>query len=147
MFRKIILYFLLSLTIFICFLYLSFLYKFNSIDSRFQLETVKVLISYYTEDFYLFGGLENQATIIEKKSLNDQNEFYYSIIILGAKYLENNGDGSLLLYNLLQKRNNENIIEKIQLFKQMKTYKKLTDSDKILINYWEKKLIERNCCK
>lgn len=135
-------FFVLILAILI--LYLALLYKFKSIDSRFQLESSKVLISFFLKDFYLFGGLENQSLEIERKNQKDQDDFYYSIIILGSKNLEYNGGGLLLLNELLSKRDNTNLILKIKKFKISKGYESLNKKDKDSINYWENILLENN---
>ncbi|SEL91623.1 hypothetical protein [Acinetobacter sp. DSM 11652] len=135
-------FFVLILAILI--LYLALLYKFKSIDSRFQLESSKVLISFFLKDFYLFGGLEKQSLEIERKNQKDQDDFYYSIIILGSKNLEYNGGGLLLLNELLSKRDNTNLILKIKKFKNSKGYESLNKTDKDSINYWENILLENN---
>ncbi|WP_179997816.1 hypothetical protein [Acinetobacter sp. YH12239] len=135
-------FFVLILAILI--LYLALLYKFKSIDSRFQLESSKVLISFFLKDFYLFGGLEKQSLEIERKNQKDQDDFYYSIIILGSKNLEYNGGGLLLLNELLSKRDNTNLILKIKKFKMSKGYESLNKKDKDSINYWENILLENN---
>lgn len=135
-------FFVLILAILI--LYLALLYKFKSIDSRFQLESSKVLISFFLKDFYLFGGLEKQSLEIERKNQKDQDDFYYSIIILGSKKLEYNGGGLLLLNELLSKRDNTNLILKIKKIKMSKGYESLNKKDKDSINYWENILLENN---
>ncbi|WP_180028563.1 hypothetical protein [Acinetobacter sp. YH16032] len=135
-------FFVLILAILI--LYLALLYKFKSIDSRFQLESSKVLMSFFLKDFYLFGGLEKQSLEIERKNQKDQDDFYYSIIILGSKNLEYNGGGLLLLNELLSKRDNTNLILKIKKFKMSKGYESLNKKDKDSINYWENILLENN---
>lgn len=137
-------YIFLALILTILLTYLVFLYKFKSIDSKFQLESSKVLISFFLKDFYLFGGLEKQSLEIEKKNKEDQDEFYYSIIILGSKHLEYNGGGLLLLNELLSDRDNKNLILKIKKFKISKDYDGLNEKDKSSINYWENLLLENH---